>query len=102
MVNVSGSFNYSAFSCRLIFLREQAGLSQRQTSLKIGWTAASYRDVEASIKRVLLKDAIDPAQFFSVPIEWLAEGDDSRLSEAKKKDVDRYISQKKIFTGLIL
>ena len=91
-------FNIAAFTARCQFLRERRNWSQREAALALNWSASSYRDVEQNQKRCLLADAVQIAELFNVPLEWLALGETDRLPEEMKAELKTHIeTQAKYF-----
>ncbi len=78
------------FTARLKLLREIKGWSQRETSLALGWTASSYRDIELRIKKCHVKDLVDIAALYGVGEEWLLHGYTDTLSEEWQKEIKLY------------
>ena len=85
-------FDVLAFGERLRFLRERRNWSQREASLAMNWTAASWRDLEAGQKMAKCADAVLICEEFKAPVEWLISGDTDRLDPELKTAIDRRIS----------
>lgn len=85
----------NAFTARLKFLRERNGWSQRETSLALGFTATSYRDIELNIKKVSIDDLVALAELFGVPEEWLLHGRQENLKADVKKDIEAHLEKLK-------
>lgn len=85
-------YDIEGFTARLRFLRERNEWSQRETSLALGWTATSYRDIELNLKKCHIKDLVELAELFDVPEEWLLHGRDHTLRDEIKQAIDNYLT----------
>lgn len=84
-------FDILATGERMKFLRSTRHQSQREASLAMNWTAASWRDLEAGQKMMKVEDALLIADEYQVPVEWLINGETERLAPEWKTKIDKRI-----------
>lgn len=70
---------------RIKRLRAMRNISQAQAALQLGWSSASYSDIESYNKKLTLDKLNELAEFYGVTIGFLTDGHRESLSETMQK-----------------
>ena len=72
---------------RIKRLRAMRNLSQAEAALHLGWSAASYSDIESYNKKLELDKLDALATFYNVTISFLVDGSEDKLSKEMREKI---------------
>lgn len=91
------------FGSRLAKLREASGLSKKEISLKLGFTANVFGTYEREERRPTLETLVKMADFFHVSLDYLIRGQEYQYqyqNNTFKNDIHSFVIRELIDKGI--